>query len=59
MRKPSPLRHIFAVPLLIGAASMVGLVAALTGDGIADGVSWLSLAVPLGAVAWARLRRVR
>lgn len=59
MRKPSPLLRTFLAPLVIALASAVGLVAALTGDGFADWISWLTLAAPLAAVAWARARRAR
>ncbi|UUL82835.1 hypothetical protein [Sphingomonas qomolangmaensis] len=49
---------IFAVPLLLAVASMIGLVAALLGDGAADIVSWVALALPVAAVIWAmRFRR--
>jgi hypothetical protein len=46
-------REIFAVPTAIFAVSIVGLVAALTGDGWRDALSWLALAVPVAAVGWA------
>lgn len=59
VRRRSPLMRIFAAPLVIGVASAVGLVAALTGDGVADWVSWIALTVPLAAVIWARARRAR
>ena len=59
MRNPSRLKRTFAAPLAIAAASLVGLVAALVGDGLADAVSWIALAVPLGVVVWARVRRTR
>lgn len=39
--------QIFAIPLLIGMLSVVGLVSALVGDGIWDGLSWLLLFVPI------------
>ena len=49
---------IFAVPLALAAASVVGLVAALTGDGWRDWISWLALALPVAAFLWAwRYRR--
>ena len=52
------LRAIFAVPLLIAVLSIVGLVAALTGDGWRDMLSWVALTAPVAAVAWAmRVRR--
>jgi len=41
------LSQIFAVPLLIGVLSIVGLVAALVGDGVWDGLSWLMLVTPI------------
>lgn len=53
----SILRSTFAVPALIGAASLVGLVAALVGDGWMDALSWLGLGAPVAAVAWAMARR--
>jgi hypothetical protein len=59
-RKPSrqSATAIFAVPLLIAVLTSVGLVAALTGDGWRDGLSWAGLAAPVLAVAWAmKVRR--
>lgn len=50
--------QIFAAPLAIGLVSIVGLVAALLGDGIYDLLSWVGLLVPLLVIAWAlRFRR--
>jgi len=48
---------VFRVPLWLGAASVVGLVSALLGDGVWDGVSWLAIFAPIGAVWWAWRRR--
>lgn len=48
---------IFAVPLLLAVASIIGLIAALLGDGLADLVSWIGLGLPVAAVAWALLVR--
>ncbi len=57
-RRPFPLRKIFGLPLLIALLTFVGLVSALTGDGLRDALSWVALAVPVAAVAWAvRARR--
>lgn len=57
-RRPQSLRAIFAIPLLLAALSVVGLVSALTGDGWRDALSWLGLAAPVAALAWAmRARR--
>jgi hypothetical protein len=57
MSRRKPLRQsataIFAVPILIAVLSSVGLVAALTGNGWRDALSWAGLAAPVLAVAWA------
>lgn len=57
MKRGNSLRAIFAVPLAIAVFSVVGLIAALTGDGWRDGVSWAALAVPVLAVGWAMKAR--
>jgi hypothetical protein len=41
------LSQIFGWPLVIGVLSTVGLIAALVGDGVWDGVSWLALLLPI------------
>jgi len=41
------LRQIFLAPLVVGLLSTVGLVSALVGDGVWDGVSWLALLLPI------------
>lgn len=43
-------------PVLIGVASLVGLVSALLGDGIWDLLSWATLALPvlIAGLAWRR-----
>ena len=51
------LSRTFAAPMAIAAVSLVGLVSALAGDGIANVISWLALAVPIVAIAWALRRR--
>lgn len=44
---------IFRWPLLIGVASIVGLVSALVGDGAWDVLSWATLGIPaLGFSLW-------
>lgn len=50
------LSQIFTWPLVIGVLSTVGLVAALVGDGLWDGVSWLTLFIPIGLYALFLLR---
>lgn len=41
------LAQIFTWPLVIGVLSTIGLIAALVGDGVWDGVSWLALLLPI------------
>jgi hypothetical protein len=53
------LRTVFAVPLVMGVLSLIGLMSALAGDGLADRLSWAALAMPVLAVAWAMRRRRR
>lgn len=48
---------IFAAPLAIAILSSVALVAALTGDGWRDALSWAGLVVPILAVGWAMIAR--
>ena len=55
--KKQGLRAIFAVPLLLAIASIIGLVVALTGDGRRAAAAWGSGAIPVCAVAWARRAR--
>ena len=47
MRNRRTLGQIFAAPIIVGALSVVGLVAALVGDGWWDALSWLSLTLPV------------
>lgn len=56
-RAPSSLARTFAAPLAIGLVSLVGLVSALMGDGLADWISWAGLAIPLAVIVWARATR--
>jgi hypothetical protein len=39
-------------PLIIAGVSVVGLVAALVGDGNYDTLSWVALTVPVALIAW-------
>jgi len=41
------LLQIFAIPALVAAASFVGLLSALLGDGLWDALSWLALGLPV------------
>lgn len=60
---PSPrvarrsLGHVFAVPLLLLTASLVGLITGLTGDGWPDWAAAALLFLPLLALAFAWHRR--
>jgi len=52
------IRSTFAIPLILAAASLFGLVVALTGDGVPDLLAWIALFLPIAAVAWAmRVKR--
>ncbi|MEN3973403.1 hypothetical protein WJS89_12060 [Sphingomicrobium sp. XHP0235] len=50
------LHSVFAIPLALLLATIVGLVSGLTGSGLRDVLAWVLLGVPLFAlaVAWAR-----
>lgn len=50
-------RSTWAIPLLIAAATLAGLVSALTGDGLRDAAAWVALAIPILATGWAMHRR--
>lgn len=49
--------QIFAIPMVLGVLSIVGLVSALVGDGIWDGVSWATLAIPILLCGYFFLKR--
>lgn len=49
--------EIFVWPLVVGVLSLIGLVAALIGDGLWDAVSWATLLPPVAVVIWAWTRR--
>lgn len=53
MKPRASLSRLFAVPLVIALFSLCGLTSALTGDGWRDTLSWIGLAAPVLAVAWA------
>lgn len=44
--------QVFAAPIVLGALSAVGLIAALLGDNVWDAVSWLTLGIPCVVMAW-------
>lgn len=49
-------RKIFAAPLLLALATVVGLLAALLGDGLWDAVSWAALGVPIVVIGMKAFR---
>ena len=48
---------VFIAPLFVAVVSALGLLSALTGDGVRDLVSWAALGVPVVVAAWAWRRR--
>jgi len=57
LRSHRTLQQIFALPILIGILSTVGLIAALVGDGWWDGLSWASLSFPVLLYLFFTIRR--
>jgi hypothetical protein len=57
LRSHRTLQQIFALPILIGILSTVGLIAALVGDGWWDGLSWASLSLPVLLYLFFMVRR--
>lgn len=53
------LSEIFAIPFVLGILSSVGLISALVGDGVWDGVSWILLGIPILLCAYFLLKRQR
>ena len=51
--------QVFAWPLVLAIASLIGLLCALIGDAAWDGVSWAMLGAPVLVMAWHGFRRVR
>ncbi|MCG6204310.1 hypothetical protein LPW26_06665 [Rhodopseudomonas sp. HC1] len=48
--------QIFRMPTVIGVLSSIGLVSALVGDDVWDGVSWLTLGLAIALFAYFLLR---
>jgi hypothetical protein len=57
LRSRRTLPQIFAMPIVIGILSTVGLIAALVGDGWWDGLSWASLSLPVLLYVFFMMRR--
>ncbi|HEY8361216.1 MAG TPA: hypothetical protein VIL30_27495 [Ramlibacter sp.] len=53
----SPFLRLWAWPIVLGVLSGTGLVTALVSDAWGDWWSWLSLGIPVAAMAWLGLRR--
>lgn len=51
------LKAVFGVPVIVAILSLFGLIAALIGDGVWDGIGWLTLGVPVGVLVWALIAR--
>lgn len=49
--------QIFSIPIVLGVLSVIGLISALVGDGLWDGVSWVTLAVPILLCGYFFLKR--
>lgn len=48
---------IFAIPTVVGVLSLIGLIGALLGDGVWDGIGWLGLGTGLAVLVWALIAR--
>jgi len=58
-RTPASNGSPFTAPAWIAAASLLGLVSALVGDGVFDVVSWVVFAALIGLVVRAWVKRTR
>jgi hypothetical protein len=58
-RKHHPTGRIFAIPVLIALVTLIGLVAALLGDGWRDMLSWVGLGIPVITALHFALRRAK
>jgi hypothetical protein len=45
-----PVIGIWRAPIALALVTVLGLVAALVADGLADALSWLSLAIPVAVI---------
>lgn len=55
-RRIRSLGEVFAMPILLGVLSAVGLVVALLGDDIWDAVGWVGLGIPVAVGIYYMLR---
>lgn len=56
-RPPHRGTRIFAMPALVAAVTLAGLVAGLLGDGPADVLAWMGLGFCLAVIGWSLARR--
>ncbi|UYO94401.1 PepSY-associated TM helix domain-containing protein [Pollutimonas sp. M17] len=54
---PSTMRETWQAPFFVALITLVGLIAALVGDGWHDVLSWTALTVPVALIAWKWGRR--
>lgn len=52
MNQRFPFRKVYGPALVLAAITLYGLLFALLGDGVWDGLSWVALAIPLLVIAW-------
>ena len=43
---------IWLIPVALGILTSIGLLSALTGDGVYDAISWLTLGIPVVISFW-------
>ena len=51
------LRGVFAIPLVVAILSLIGLIGALLGDGVWDGIGWIGLGACVAVTVWALIAR--
>jgi hypothetical protein len=47
-----PFRKVYGPGIVLAVITLFGLLSALLGDGIWDGLSWVALTIPLVVIAW-------
>lgn len=52
MTRNSLFAKVYGPVAFLAVLSLIGLLAALLGDGILDALSWVTLGIPLGVIAW-------
>lgn len=59
MSHPFPFRKVYGAALLIALLTLFGLLSALSGDGVWDALSWVTLVIPLAVIVWMYSRACR